>query len=121
MKPEEYEYVAEVCRILADKTRVSMVATLAGGKKSVGELCETLKLPQPTVSHHLALLRLSRVVERNRQGRQMHYSLNHDALSPVKQFIDAHSKPLGTHRPGSPAESAGMNSRRKFGGKGRGR
>lgn len=113
MKPEEYEYVAEVCRILADKTRVSMIAILSNGKKSVGDLCEDLNLPQPTVSHHLALLRLSRVVERKRQGRQMHYSLNHDSLSPVKQFLDAHSKAMGTHRPGSPAESAGMNSRNR--------
>ena len=111
MKPEEYEYVAEVCRILADKTRLSMIAVLSNGKKSVGALCEHLDLPQPLVSHHLALLRMSRVVERKRQGRTMHYSLNHDFLSPVKQFIDAHSKAMGTHRPGSPAESAGMNSR----------
>ena len=119
MKPEEYEYVAEVCRILADKTRVSMIAALSSGKKSVGALCEHLKLPQPTVSHHLALLRLSRVVERKRQGRTMHYSLNHDALTPVKQLIDAHAKALGTHRGGSPAESAGMNSRnRRFGRRG---
>ena len=111
MKPEEYEYVAEVCRILADKTRVAMISILAKGTHSVGQLCDKLDLPQPTVSHHLALLRMSRVVERKRQGKSMHYSLNHDSLAPVKQFIDAHSKPRGTHRPGSPAASAGMNSR----------
>jgi DNA-binding transcriptional ArsR family regulator len=111
MKPEEYEYVAEVCRMLADKTRVSMISILSKGHSSVGDLCAKLDLPQPTVSHHLALLRLSRVVERKRQGRSMHYSLNHDSLSPVKQFLAAHSKMMGTHRPGSPAESAGMNSR----------
>ena len=116
MKPEEYEYVAEVCRILADKTRVSMIAILSGGKKSVGALCEHLDLPQPTVSHHLALLRLSRVVERKREGRTMHYSLNHESLAPIKQFLAAHSKALGTHRGGKASESSGLNSRsRRFG------
>jgi len=119
MKPEEYEYVAEVCRILGDKTRAAMVAILSKGPQSVGALCDHLDLPQPTVSHHLALLRMSRVAERKRQGRSMHYSLNHASLAPVKQFIDAHSKALGTHRPGSPAASAGVNSRnRRFGKRG---
>ncbi len=111
MKPEEYEYVAEVCRILGDKTRVSMISILSGGKSSVGDLCDKLDLPQPTVSHHLALLRLSRVVDRKRQGREMHYTLNHESLAPVKQFLDAHSRMKGTHRPGAPAASAGMSSR----------
>ena len=92
MKLEEYENVAETCKMLADKTRVAMIALLADGKSSVGDLCDKLKLPQPTVSHHLALLRMSRVVDRKRQGREMHYSLNPDSLAPVKQFIDAHAK-----------------------------
>jgi DNA-binding transcriptional ArsR family regulator len=35
-----------------------------------------LKLPQPTVSHHLGLLRMSNVIGNRRDGKQVFYSLN---------------------------------------------
>jgi DNA-binding transcriptional ArsR family regulator len=41
----------------------------------VSSLCEALKLPQPTVSHHLGLLRLSNVIAHRRDGKQVFYSL----------------------------------------------
>ncbi len=87
MKAAELQDVVDVCRMLGDSTRVSMVAILAKGSKPVGALCDALKLPQPTVSHHLALLRMARVVDRKRKGKAQIYSLNRDSLTPVKQFL----------------------------------
>jgi ArsR family transcriptional regulator len=87
MKAEQVRDVADVCRMLADQTRASIVAILAKGSKSVGMLCRELKLPQPTTSHHLALLRMSGLAERERKGKQIFYSLNRKMLAPVKQFL----------------------------------
>ena len=87
MKAEQVREVADVCRMLADPTRASIVAILAKGSKSVGMLCRDLKLPQPTTSHHLALLRMTGVVRRQRKGKQMFYSLNREKLTPVKKFL----------------------------------
>ena len=87
MKADELREVADVCRMLADATRVTIVAILAKGTKTVGALCSELKLPQPTVSHHLALLRMSRMTHRVRKGKQMLYSLNREMLAPAKQFL----------------------------------
>lgn len=87
MKVKELRETVDVCRMLADQTRASIVAMLSKGSESVGTLCRELKLPQPTTSHHLALLRMSGLVQRMRKGRQMFYTLNRDMLTPVKQFL----------------------------------
>jgi len=87
MKPAELQDVADVCHMLADSNRVSMVAILAKGAKSVGALCDALKLPLPTISHHLSLLRMSGLVDRKRKGREIHYSLNREKLVPAGKFL----------------------------------
>jgi len=87
MKPAEFQDVADVCHMLADPTRASIVAILAKGSKSVGALCDALKIPKPTVSHHLALLRMWGLVDRKRKGREMHYSLNSEKLGVVREFL----------------------------------
>ena len=87
MKADQLQDVVDVCRMLADTTRASMLAILAKGPRTVGELCRELKLPQPTVSHHLALLRITGLLERRRKGKQMIYNLNREKLAPVNQFM----------------------------------
>jgi DNA-binding transcriptional ArsR family regulator len=49
---------------------------LAAGERNVSSLCEDLKLPQPTVSHHLGLLRMNNVIGNRRSGKQVFYTLN---------------------------------------------
>jgi ArsR family transcriptional regulator len=87
MKAEELRDVADVCRMLADPTRAGIVAILAKGTKPVGALCRELKLAQPIASHHLALLRMSGLVDRKRKGKQMFYTLNREMLAPAKEFL----------------------------------
>src|SRR5581483_10741825 len=51
----------DVCRLLsllADKTRLRILRILAQGERPVVSLTSELRLPQPTVSHHLAWLRM---------------------------------------------------------------
>ena len=87
MKAEQMRDVVEACRMLADGTRASILLILAKGTETVGALCDDLNLPQPTTSHHLALLRMSGLAARKRKGKQMFYSLNREKLAPVRQFL----------------------------------
>ena len=64
-----------------------MLVNLAAGPQSVGMLCETLELSQPTASHHLALLRMTGLVHRQRRGKQMFYSLNKKRLTAVTKLL----------------------------------
>ena len=73
---EQLEQLAALFRLLADRTRLNLLMLLADGEKNVTHLCETLGLPQPTVSHHLGLLRMSNVIGNRREGKQVFYSLN---------------------------------------------
>ena len=70
---EDVRAVATLSGLLGRPTRVRMVCLLAGGERTVGDLCAALGLPQPTVSHHLGLLRRGGVLDCRRAGKQVYY------------------------------------------------
>src|SRR4051812_22644648 len=73
---QDLEQLTSIFRLLADKTRLHILLLLAGGERNVTSLCDELDLPQPTVSHHLGLLRMNRVIINKRQGKQVIYALD---------------------------------------------
>ena len=66
---------AEVCQGLSDPKRILLLYALADGPRRVTDLVETLELPQPTVSHHLKILRERGLVTTERDGTAVYYSL----------------------------------------------
>ena len=62
--------------LLSDKTRLNILLLLSKGERNVSSLCDDLKLPQPTVSHHLGLLRIHNLIDNRRAGKQVYYGLN---------------------------------------------
>lgn len=72
----DLDQLVSLFKLLADRTRVTILLHLAEGERNVSALCGLLGLPQPTVSHHLALLRMSNVITSRRNGKQVFYSLN---------------------------------------------
>ena len=75
-------------RALADKTRLRILALLGNNEVCVCHIHDSLGLPQPTVSRHLAYLRKSGLVAVRRDGVWMHYQVSR-SLSPVIQDIVA--------------------------------
>ena len=71
---EEAPSVTGLLRVLSEPTRLKLLLLLVGGEQSVTQLCRALSVPQPTVSHHLATLRLSRLVEARRSGKNVYYA-----------------------------------------------
>src|SRR5687767_10278787 len=76
----------EVFKALADKTRLRILALLGNNEVCVCHLHDSLDLPQPTVSRHLAYLRKSGLVAARRDGVWMHYQVSR-ALSPLVRDI----------------------------------
>ena len=68
-------------RALADDTRQQIMRLCCCEWRSVGELAEALGVSQPTVSHHLALLRAANLVRVRPEGRQTFYLLNQDQIA----------------------------------------
>ncbi|MDP6637335.1 MAG: metalloregulator ArsR/SmtB family transcription factor [Phycisphaerae bacterium] len=71
---DKFEELARVFHSLGDKTRLSIMMLLTNGEMNVTSLCNKLKLPQSSVSHHLSLLRIGGLVETRRDGKQIFYS-----------------------------------------------
>lgn len=69
-------------KALADKTRLRILALLGNNEVCVCHIHDSLGLPQPTVSRHLAYLRKSGLVVTRRDGVWMHYQVSR-SLSPV--------------------------------------
>lgn len=75
-------------RALGDETRFQIVALLAAARR---ELCvcdieANFTLGQPTVSHHLRILREAGVVTAERRGSWVYYALDPSALKRLKEL-----------------------------------
>src|SRR5678816_2401095 len=75
-----------VFKALADKTRLRILALLGNNEACVCHLHDSLELPQPTVSRHLAYLRRAGLVDVRRDGVWMHYQVAR-SLDPAVQTV----------------------------------
>ena len=71
----DVKLVTRLFKALADETRLRIVALLCHGELCVCHIETALRLPQPNVSRHLALLRMAGVVEARRKGSWVYYKL----------------------------------------------
>jgi len=67
-------------KALADDTRQKIMEVCCCRVCSVGEIVEAVNVSQPTVSHHLAILRDAGLVNVQHRGKQTFYTLNQDCV-----------------------------------------
>jgi ArsR family transcriptional regulator len=94
-------------KALADPTRVAIVNRLAATDECcVCDLTGAFELSQPTISHHLRLLREAGLVEASRRGTWAYYRLVPEALAALRAALGAPSTQLsGTGRVAATASS----------------
>jgi ArsR family transcriptional regulator len=73
-------------KALADGTRLRILGLLLSGEVCVCHIHESLKIPQPKASRHLAYLRRAGLVDTRREGLWIHYRLA-ELRDPVLQTI----------------------------------
>ena len=81
--------LADVYRALADETRLRILSLLRDGEVCVCHLQGSLRLPQPTISRHLAYLRKAGLAEARREGVWMHYRLAPPRSPVVRQVLES--------------------------------
>ena len=84
----------ELCKLLADPTRVRLLNLLASEELTVAELTEVTRLPQPRVSTHLRKLREAGLVRDRREGGSSWYALDPTMPADAKVFWDSVSTTL---------------------------
>src|SRR2546421_7246541 len=76
-------------KALADATRLRILGLLLTGEVCVCDIHESLKIPQPKASRHLAYLRRSGLVDTRREGLWIHYRLGKLADPVTAAIVDA--------------------------------
>jgi len=90
LPPEAAEELARRFKALADPTRVAIANRLAGaGEVCVCELVAEFRLSQPTISHHLRVLREAGLVEVRRKGTWAYYRLVPEAVEGLARALAA--------------------------------
>ena len=87
--------IESMYKALADTTRLRILSLLVDGEVCVCEIHDTLRLPQPTVSRHLAYLRRTGLVAARRDATWMHYRLAD--IDPVVKGIVQHAAHVMSH------------------------
>jgi DNA-binding transcriptional ArsR family regulator len=81
---------ADVFHAIADPTRRAILDRLRAGPAPVNALADEFEQTRPAVSKHLRVLRLARLVEEDKVGRERLYSLRPLALQPVVGWLEGY-------------------------------
>lgn len=79
---------AEILKVLGHPIRLKIVAGLCTRECNVKHIWECLGLPQATVSQHLALLKHKGIIEGNREGVEVHYSVINPLAKKLISLLD---------------------------------
>src|SRR3954453_9553829 len=83
------DQLEDAFKAMADRTRLRILALLGSNEVCVCHIHDTLGLPQPTVSRHLAYLRRSGLVAVRRDGVWMHYQISPSLDRVVRGVVHA--------------------------------
>ena len=85
--------LADFFKLLSDSTRLLIlqhISSAQSGRLNVGEICLRLNIQsQPAVSHHLALMRVSGIIQPTREGKNNYYSISigSEVLAAASSFL----------------------------------
>lgn len=65
--------LVQLFKALADETRQEILDLLIEGEMNVTDICEKFDTTQPTISHHLNILKHSDLVDTRKEGKMIYY------------------------------------------------
>ena len=88
LDPAQAEVVAHLLKALADPVRVRLMSLIAAaGEACVCDLSAPFGVSQPTISHHLRVLRDAGLVDAERRGTWVYYRARREALDAVGELF----------------------------------
>jgi len=87
------QQAAEFLRSIGSSHRLMILCLLTDGAKTVTQLCDAIEARQSLVSQHLTRLRLDGLVQANRQGHFVHYSLTDTPAKDIVAILHRHFCP----------------------------
>lgn len=106
--------------MLADATRVQILWALTSRAMSVNELAAHVGKPAPSVSQHLAKLRMARLVQTRREGTSVIYSVDNNHVTQLVTDAVFNAEHAGPGVPGHHRDAADLSVLHDSSVKGRG-
>lgn len=75
--------LVEIFKALADRTRQDIMELLASGEKNVTDICAEFDISQPTVSHHLRILKNCDLLAMRKEGKNVYYCVRQEIVDTV--------------------------------------
>lgn len=79
--------MADVWKALADPTRRKILELLKKQDMNAGEIAERFNMTKPSISNHLSILKQADLVEAEKQGQNVIYSLKTSVLEDIMNII----------------------------------
>jgi len=88
---EKAKQLAELLKILANENRLLILCALIQGAKTVGEIGEYVpKITQSALSQHLNMLRTAGILESDKQGQNVTYSIADCRIQEILAVLKQH-------------------------------
>jgi DNA-binding transcriptional ArsR family regulator len=87
MDQQSADIMLQFCKAMADESRLKMIGLLSASEHSVQQLASMLELKEPTVSHHLAVLRQLDLVKMRADRNFRWYRLNDEVLGKISRAV----------------------------------
>ena len=78
----EYDLV-RIFKALADKTRQDILELLGEEEMNVTDICSEFRVSQPTVSHHLHILKDCDLVDYRKDGKNIYYYVKQEVVNDI--------------------------------------
>ena len=99
MSAEQAEETAALLKVVADPARLrilSMLARAPDHEICVCDLTDPLELSQPTVSHHMKVLREAGLTTSDRRGKWVYHRLDPDRLEQIRAALAVEGAPVAS-------------------------
>jgi ArsR family transcriptional regulator len=81
-----YAGFALIFKALSDETRLKIIDMLSCGELCACDILKSFNITQPTLSYHMRILTESGIVNGNRDGAWMHYTLNSEMANHITEY-----------------------------------
>lgn len=82
-----YDEYANVFKALGDKTRLEILALLIKGRICACKILEAFNFTQPTLSYHMKQLTESGIINAEKNGKWVYYSINCEKVDILREFM----------------------------------
>ena len=85
----DLQQAAEICKVLSDPHRPTIMKLLVDGEKCASELLQSFSIRQPTLSHHMKALTESQLLTERKVGKRTYYAINRRTWDEFMLVLDS--------------------------------